>query len=114
MQDFSLYILEKLKIDKNIKVNSKDKILADEYYAVYIGDANIKLMEEIERNYKLNQVYCAFNDCYIYLIPVNDIKKYKSKNNRLSIYRLNEFNTLKEFIEKCNSGKVDFDELEEI
>ena len=118
MKRIEKYILEKLKLNKDIKVSSSLKF--DDYFAVYIGDASMKIINKFEDEYKLNQIYMKYNDCYIYILNVNEIEKWIGVEN-VDIYLLAltdkdgkpnfKWDKLEDFIKDCNNSRVNLTSL---
>ncbi len=119
MINISKYILEKLKINKDTKLDNPN-----DYRAISIDTSrNKKKIEDFINKYEDTKIYVKKNDSYLYILPEEEAYDYlidfdlysiilpnnnkKSKNDPDFI----RWNTLNDFIKDCEDGKVDYRKL---
>ena len=113
------YIIEKLKLDKNLRVDN-----IDEYCLLYLNSAfyrfNNEEHERIDKEYKLNKVYSKKILQYVYIIKIKDAKEIVNrnqeevKNNNIYVYSLKGISSLQKLIEDLGDGKLHPWELEKL
>ena len=125
MKKINNYILEKLKITKDIDIHSDNP---SDYRLISIDDASKKdfYKDKVEKfidKYKDNQIYCKKNDTYLYILPENEAYDYLGDFDVYIILLVNyhkktenkpdfiEWDSLKKFIKDCEEGKVDYQKL---
>ena len=125
MKKINNYILEKLKITKDIDIHSDNP---SDYRLISIDDASKKdfYKDKVEKfidKYKDNTIYCKKNDTYLYILPEDEAYDYLGDFDVYSILLVNyhkktenkpdfiEWDSLKKFIKDCEEGKVDYQKL---
>jgi len=120
MINLNKYILEKLKINKDTKLDNPN-----DYRAISIDDSrNKKKIEDFINKYEDTKIYVKKNDSYLYILPEEEAYNYLCDFDLYAIVLVNThrkskknepdfigWDTLNDFIKDCEDGKVDYRNL---